>query len=94
MATPQPCAFSVGSERKDNPAALAKRAEVEFAAGLETDDEEEEGHQARADELTESEFDAGVAHLNREFRSPERLVASAAGVGPDQRGDDRKDQER
>ena len=48
-----------GEQRQDEPAPLAQLAEVELAARLEPDDEEEERHQAAVHPLPQVERDAG-----------------------------------
>ena len=60
------------SERQREPPPLAQLAEVELAARLEPDDEEEERHQPAVHPVAQVERDARAAELDRERRRSRR----------------------
>ena len=76
------------------PSALPQLAEVELASRLESDDEEEEGHQAAVHPFAEPERHPGATHLDRQRRSPHGVVRRRVDVHPHQRGDGRSEQDR
>jgi hypothetical protein len=63
-----------GEHRQGQATALAQLADVELAADLEPDDEEEERHQAVVDPLAKVLGDARVPDPDRERRRPDALV--------------------
>jgi hypothetical protein len=54
--------------------ALAQLPELDFALGLEPDDEEEERHQALVDPVAQVHRDHGVAQPDRQLRPPHRAI--------------------
>jgi hypothetical protein len=68
-----------GEHRDGQPAALAQLAEVELALGLESHDEEEQGHQALVDPGAQIGRDPGVTEVDRELRRPDGLVGMPPG---------------
>src|SRR6266508_4196861 len=63
---------------------LPQFAHVELAPHLQTDDEEEEGHQAVVDPATQLLGDPPAPQPDGEPRGPHGLVGAAWQVGPDQ----------
>ena len=85
-------AEEAGSDGQEEPAAVPQVAEVDLAPRLQADDEEEEGHQAAVDPGPQVAGDAVVAEAEAERRRPEPLVG-VADVGPQERDDDRGDED-
>ena len=81
-------------QRQDEPPALAQLPEVELAARLEPDDEEEERHQAAVDPVPQVERDPVAAEVDREGRAPDALVRGRVDVRPHERGDRGREQDR
>jgi hypothetical protein len=73
--------------RQGEATTFAEFAQVEFAPGLEPDDEEKERHQAAVDPLAKVQGDLGAAEANRELRAPKRVVRAGVDVHPRERRD-------
>ena len=66
------------SQRQHEPAAVAQVAEVELAARLQPDDQEEQRHQAAVDPLPQVQAEHVVAEPDRTVGPPEIVVQSRA----------------
>ena len=87
-------AAEAGYERQGEPASLAQLAEVELAARLEPDDEEEERHQPAVHPVAEIERHTGVSEADREPGRPDGRVRPAVDVHPHERDDHGQQQDR
>jgi hypothetical protein len=77
-----------GRERQDETTSLAQVAEVELAACLQPDHQEEQRHQPAVDPGAQVVRRAHRAQAQRELRVPELLVGRGVDVGPEQGQDD------
>src|SRR5439155_6255351 len=82
-----------GENRERDPPPLTKLSDVELAARLEADDEEEERHQTAVHPVPEIHRDPGAADANREMRLPDGLVRRRVDVHPREGGNRRGEQE-
>jgi hypothetical protein len=76
-----------GEQRHREPSALPQLAEIELAAGLEPDHEEEERHQAAVDPPAKVLRDLTVPEPDRQVRPPQILVGGRVDVRPRERRD-------
>jgi len=87
------CAAEACEHGQGEAPAIAQLAEVELAPSLETDDEEEERHQAAVDPAAEIEREARVADFDRQSRRPHAHVRVLVDVHPQERGERRAEQQ-
>nr|WP_284253744.1 hypothetical protein [Pseudolysinimonas kribbensis] len=81
-------AGDAGRERHQQLTSIAQLTEVELAARLEPDDEEEERHQALADPVAQRHAEPDVADLHRQREAPDSAVRPEVDARPDHGGDD------
>ncbi len=82
-----------GEQRQGEAPALAQLPQVELAARLEADDEEEERHQPVVQPVLEVLRDPRVADVNRQHGRPDVGIRRRVDVHPDERRDRRGEEE-